>query len=150
MRGPPAGARGRVPPRLILVGLKVLLHVVGAGELLGAPGVDALHALLGRVDLGVARSVAARREGLFAPNRFTKAAEVPLASAGFRRGRLAGRDELGVVRSGARGPRERAVLTALMVRDVLIVRGLGGGAAGVVAVMMGVGRAVVFVLRDGS
>ena len=45
----------------------MLFHVVGAGELLGAPQVGTRNSLLGRVDLGVTRGVAGGSEGLLAP-----------------------------------------------------------------------------------
>lgn len=80
------------------MGVEVLLHVVGPGELLGAPLERAWHGFLGRVDLGVARGVPRRGEGLFAAVRVLVAARVALG--GFvARGHA--RDALGVVRAGA-------------------------------------------------
>lgn len=83
--GPPA-RRGLTPRLILVVRLEVLLHVVGARELLMATRVGALHALLGCVDLGVSRRVARRRKGFLAAVAIAEAARVALRRALRRRG----------------------------------------------------------------
>lgn len=60
------------------MGLEVLLHVVGARELFGAPLERAWDRFLGRVDLGMPRCVARRGERLLAPVAIPIAAGEPL------------------------------------------------------------------------
>lgn len=67
------------------MGLKVLLHVVGSGELLLAAVESALNSLLGSVDLGVTRGMTRSGEGLLATVAVAVAARVSLARA-FRQG----------------------------------------------------------------
>jgi hypothetical protein len=63
------------------MGLKMLLHVVGTGELLLAAGVGALDSLLGSVNLGVARGMARGCEGLLTAMSLAVAAGIPLSGS---------------------------------------------------------------------
>ena len=66
--------------------LKVLLHVVGAGELLLAPRVGALDSLFGSVNFRMARCVTRGSESLLAAMAFPISAGVSLART-LRQGR---------------------------------------------------------------
>jgi hypothetical protein len=62
------------------MGLEMLLHVVGTGELFGASGKGALDRLLGGVNFAVPRRMTRGREGLFTSMALAIAARISLAS----------------------------------------------------------------------
>lgn len=94
---------------VLVVCLQVLLHVVGAGELLLAAGKGALNSLFGSVNLGVARRMAGCGKRLVAAVRVAVAAWVALGWA------LGDGGAVVLVRGGAAGPVERRTLLVLLV-----------------------------------
>lgn len=116
-----AGRAGLV----LVVSLKVLLHVVGAGEFLLAARVGALNSLLSSVDFRVARCVSRGGEGFLAAMAFPVSARVSLAGT-LRQGRGSRRVVLKGIRATAVGVSR--TLGRRRVRSVFMAHRIEGSA----------------------